>query len=164
MDEQRFQRQLALEDEYQSAGFRKAIQRDLKNKQKSYGSHTSLGNILRRELVGYIAEALKDEYQNRIMAGKPGKGYVNLFGIFPQRVSFPVVAHIGLSTLLDYVMVPKTPIANVHRKMGGRIEDELMLRHFRSADPDLFKRCKKDYLRAAAGYRQKVYSLSLIHI
>ena len=162
MDEERFQRQLALEDEYQSAGYRKAIQRDLKNKQKSYGSHTSLGNVLRREMVGYLAEALKDEYQNRIMAGKPGKSYVNLFGIFPSRVSFPVVAHIGLSTLLDYVMVPRTPIAYVSRKIGARIEDELMLRHFRSADPDLFKRCKKDYLRATAGYRQKVYSTARI--
>ena len=162
MDEERFQRQLALEDEYQSAGYKKAVQRDHKNKQKSYGSHTSLGNILRREMVGYLAEALKDEYQNRIMAGKPGKSYINLFGIFPKRVSFPVIAHIGLSTLLDYVMVPRTPIAYVHRRMGSRIEDELMLRHFRSADPDLFKRCKKDYLRAAAGYRQKVYSTSKV--
>ena len=94
------------------------------------------------------------------MAGKAGKGYVNLFGIFPERVSFPVIAHIGLSTLLDYVMIPRTPVAYVHRKIGARIEDELMLRYFRSADPDLFKKCKEDYLRAAAGYRQKIYSTS----
>jgi DNA-directed RNA polymerase len=162
MDEKRFERQLKLEDDYQRAGYQKAVRRDQQNKQRHYGSHTSVGNVLRRELVGYIAEALKHEYNTRIMKGQAGKGYVNLFGIFPPRTSWAVVAHIGLSTLLDYVMVPRTPIAYVHRKIGSRVEDELMLRHFRSSNPELFKQCRKDYIRATAGYRQKVYSTAKV--
>jgi DNA-directed RNA polymerase len=158
MDEQRFQRQLELENEYQRLGYQKAVQRDLKNKQKAYGSHTSLGFVIRRELVGYLAEALKDEYNNRIMVGKPGKSYINLYGVFGKKPNWACIAHIGLSTLLDYVMIPKTPVAYVHRQIGKRVEDELMLRFYQSADPDLFKRCKEDYLRTTAGYRQKVYS------
>lgn len=162
MDEQRFQRQLALEDQHQREGALKRVRKDEQNKRRNYGSHTTVGLVIRRELVGYLAQALKDEYQNRVMAGIPGKGYINLYGVFPKGLRWDVISHIGISTILDFVMIPRTPIHVVHRKIGQRIEDELMLNFFRKVDPELYKKCKKDYIRDTASYRQKVYSTAKV--
>ena len=158
MDEERFNRQLAHENRGQEEQFRLLARKDFKAKQSAYGSHTSIGRVLRRELIGYIADVLAYDYEKKVLKGYAGKGYANIYGIFRKPFSWPVVAHIGLATLLDYVFLPGTPVSTVHRKIGTRIEDELKLCFYRKANPELFKKCRKDYMRDTAGYRQKVYS------
>ena len=160
--QERFERQLQAEDNYRREGAVKKLRKDHANKQKNFGSHTEIGRILRRELIGIVAHCLKRDYKTRIMQGHPGNGFVNIYGLFEGRVRWDVIAHIGLSTILDYVCVPKTPIHVVHRKIGERIEDELRMHFYRASDPELFKKCKRDYLRATASYHQKIYSTSKV--
>jgi DNA-directed RNA polymerase len=162
MDEQRFQRQLALEEKYQSLGYSKVIKGDQQNKERGYGSHTVFGNIIRRELVGFLGEALKLEF-SEICAGKAGVGSATIKQTFAdQSIDWTRVSHIGLVTLLDCVFFTHDTVSSTHLKMGQRIEDELMLRFFKQANPDTYTHCEKHYMRPTASYRQKVYSTKKI--
>lgn len=162
MDEQRFQRQLQLEDQYQSLGYSKVVRADQANKERGYGSHTSFGNVIRREMVGYLGTALKAEYEE-IAAGKACVGSTSIFRAFDGiKVDWMRISHIGLVTLLDCVLYRHDTVSSTHLKIGQRIEDELMLRFFKQADFDVYRHCEKHYMRQTASYRQKVYSTKKI--
>lgn len=153
-----FERQLGLEDEYQAYGYKKVLKNDHRNKERSYGSHTSFGNIVRRELTGYLAEYLKSLYQE-IEAGETGIGYQDLYHAFNGReINWNRVSHIGLVTLLDYLFHTSKSMSTVHLRIGQRLQDDLRLRFFMKADEDLYQICERRYMRASASYRQKVYS------
>lgn len=159
MEEQsRFERQLNLENEYQSYGYKKVAKADQKNKENLYGSHSSFGNLIRQELVGYLADYLKGIYK-QVESGKTGIGYQDLHHAFAGReVNWPRISHIGLATLLDYLFYSDKSMSTVNLRIGQRIQDDLRLRFFMKADEDLYKSCKRRYMRPAASYRQKVYS------
>jgi DNA-directed RNA polymerase len=158
MDEQRFERQLKLENDYISRGYNKAVISDHKNKERNYGSHSSLGNLLRRELVGYLGEALKNAFQE-IESGVAGIGHKQIKEAFNGvDVNWHRIAHIGLSTLLDFVFFSSDSASTVNLRIAQRIQDDLMFRFYQKANPELYEKCEKYYLRAEAGYRQKVTS------
>jgi DNA-directed RNA polymerase len=154
----RFERQLQLENEYQSYGYRKVAKADRKNKENLYGSHSSFGNLVRQELVGYLADYLKGTFK-LIEGGKSGIGYQDLYRAFNGLdINWARVSHIGLATLLDYMFYSSTSMSTVNLRIGQRIQDDLRLRFFMKADDDLYKTCERRYMRPEASYRQKVYS------
>jgi DNA-directed RNA polymerase len=157
----RLTRQLSLEDEYRSAGYKKAVRNDHRNKERNYGSHTSLGNLVRRELTGYVAEFIKVTYEE-IQAGKAGVGHAYIKDAFPSDVNWNRISHIALVTLLDFVFYTSKSASDVNLEAGKRIQDDLRMRFYKKTDPDLYDFCEKRYMRNEASYQQKIYSTTKV--
>jgi DNA-dependent RNA polymerase len=168
MDEQRFERQLRLEEEYHGQGYSKVIHQDQQNKERSYGSHTAIGNLVRQELVGYVGEYLKAE-KKRIDSGATGPGFSHISEAFEVidelglKVDWNRISHIGVSTLLDFLFFHRESASTVNLKIGQRIDDDLMFRFYKRADDKLFKYVERYFLRHEAGYSQKVKSTKCLY-
>jgi DNA-directed RNA polymerase len=161
-DLKRLTRQLKLEDEHQSAGYKKAVKNDHRNKERNYGSHTSIGKVIRRELVGNLGLVLKTDYAE-IATGKATKCGADIYRVFAdQQINWDRVSHIGLATLLDYCFFSDDSVSKIELRIGQRIQDDLKLRYYKKVDPDTFANCEKWYIRNTAGYSQKVYSTSKV--
>lgn len=162
MDE-RFHRQLKLEEDYQSRGFQKKAAQDRRNKETNYGSHTSAGFVIRRELTGALVKALGALYKDYVSLKKEAPCSTALVLHFEKhKPHWGRIGHIGLVTLLDNVFYSNHTQSTVHLIIGKKIEDDYRFRYFKKHDPDLYGTIEKFYLRSTSGYKQKVKSSGII--
>jgi DNA-directed RNA polymerase len=157
--EDRFKRQIKKEEEDNANSYRKVVRSDHENKVKSYGSHTSFGNIIRREMVGYVAEAIAKKFNDYKNKGV-GKGAVTILHLFSResRHLWSRTSHIAVSSLLDKILWDSDSCGSVHQFIGQRIEDDMELRYYKGLNRDLFDFCESRYMSSTAGYRQKMTS------
>ena len=152
MDLGQIGRQAAIEKQAKMEGEHRVFNRSESLKNKSQGSQTPSGKSFVTALVD-VVECSLSELIESLSLGKPGRHAKDLKLL--QNLEPSVAAVVGLKAMINKLLTSPDELylTGLAIYIGMAIEDEIQLRSFEEANPDLFSKVYHDLQQRNAGHQ-----------